>query len=249
MAFRRCATLFALLTALAAYALSVNAHEQMLREFIAAYDTGDLARLPLAEGATENVSDSALRDHQELFATTRQRQLTLKNVRWNDKRITADYHLTVDGRPMSGSVTFYAENHLITRIVHDPTIWPESETNLADTGQALDKGTTAIALAGGGFAEANPLFGGIGPGAALAIGTAVIAMRNVLVRDLPLSECIEQSRAFGAAGWGAGVNNLIMMAGGGPAALLVGIVGGVIAWNQNYKGACVDGPIRAVSLP
>lgn len=233
--------------ALACVGALAYANEHVVREYVAAYNAGNVSRLPLAEGATQNASDSALRDHAELFAATKARTLTLRNVRWSDTRITADYAALVDGRALAGSLTIYVADGRITRLVHDRITWPESELNLADIGQALDKGTTAVALATG-YTEVNPILSGITPAGAVVLGAGIIAARNLVVREMPLSECIEISRWVSAFGWGPGASNLAMMAGAGPAGWAVGLGCGVIAYHASYKGSCVDGPVRVAVI-
>jgi hypothetical protein len=222
----------------------------LLRQFVDAYAAGSVADLPLTPGATGN-DLNAREEYAILFAMTRTRELTLRNVRWSDGgRVTADYIAKVDGVEHAGSVTLYTAAGGITRIVHDYHTWPESEgPALADAGQIADKATTAAGLATHTLAEANPLLHGVGAGGMLALGAVMIGVRQLAVRALPLSECVEASRWMGAVGWGAGANNAVAMTGvAAPVAPLVGIIAGAIAWHQEYKGECIDGDVQIAEL-
>jgi hypothetical protein len=228
------------------------AHEELMRAYVIAYNAGDVAGIDslLAPGATENKSDSALRDHAEFFSSTKEHTLVLRNLRWNDTRITSDYDVVVDGKHLVGSATFYVKDEKITRIVHAKQHWAESQdTHLADGGQLLDKGTTAVALSTGGFTEANPMLPGLTTGGAVALAAVTIGARQLVVKDLPLGDCVDWSRGLGTVGMTAGVSNLLIMAGlSGPAAPIVGVIAGIVAWNQNYKGECVDGDVRVAQI-
>lgn len=222
----------------------------LLWQFIDAYDAGSVEDLGLAPEATAN-GLKAREEYAILFAMTRERDLTLRNVRWSDAgRITADYVAMVDGVEHAGSVTMYAAAGGITRIVHDDHTWPENERPaLADAGQVADKATTAFGLASHTVAESNPVLQGINAGGMLALGAVIIGVRQLIVRELPLSECVEATRWMGAVGWGAGVNNALALTGvAAPIAPLAGIIASVIAWDQDYKGECVDGDVQIAEM-
>lgn len=216
---------------------------ELLFAFVMAYASG--GDMPLSQDATAN-GVNARQTYAELFATTTRRDLVLRNVRWNDTRATADYEASVDGKSYSGSLTAYAEGGKLVRLVHDDTVWQESVGGVVGAGQIVDKGSTAVAMAvAPSGAEMNPALAGFGPAGMLALGAAIAGVQYALVRDLPLSECIEVTRRISAIGWGAGANNMLAMTGvAAPIAPLVGVVVGAVVWNAEYKGECVDGDIR-----
>lgn len=223
-------------------------HAGTLSRFIVAYQFGDVDSLPLAAGATQNQSDDARGDYARFFAESTARDLVLRNVRWDDERITADFEATVDGDVSAGSLTMYADGDRITRIVHEPLTLAEGGGYWADAGQATDKLSTAYALAQAGFVESNPLLPGLTSAGAVGLGVVHIAARNVWVRNMPLVECEQVTRVLSTVGWGAGLHNVVLIA-GGSAAPLVGIAAALVAWlAPSYKAECVDGPVRVAEL-
>ena len=93
----------------------------------------------------------------------------------------------------------------------------------AGSGVAADAASTAAALATPGIAEANPL-----GWATLPIRLAVIEHAKTLPREegQPLMDAVS------ASGWGAAANNLLVLAGAGPAAPIVGVALGYAMWKQ-----------------
>lgn len=84
-----------------------------------------------------------------------------------------------------------------------------------------DAMTTAIGLSTPGVVEANPL------------GWAALPLRVALVehaRTLPREEAQPVLDAVSASGWGAAANNLAVLAGGGAAAPLLGLIVGLAVW-------------------
>lgn len=222
----------------------------LLQQFVDAYAAGRAADLPLAPGATGNGLD-AREEYAILFAISHERELSFRNVRWGDAgRVTADYVATVDQVEHAGSVTMYMAAGRITRIVHDYHTWRESEGSaLADAGQVADKATTAAGLVSHTLVESNPLLQGFNAGGMLALGAVMVGVRQFVVRDMPLSECIEATRWMGALGWAASVNNAVALTGvAAPVAPVAGLIAGVVAWNQDYKGECVDGEVQIAEV-
>ena len=130
----------------------------------------------------------------------------------------------------------------------DDNIYIESDTNLADSGQVADKSTTVVGLATNTVIETNPILASVGGAGIAAAGVGLIALRNTSIKDQSLTECIEASKSLGGLGWGAAANNVLAILGAGPMALLVGIGSGTAAYKQEYKGSCVEGPIRFASM-
>lgn len=220
-----------------------SGHQPLLQTFANAYAAGDMKALPLDEESSRDA-------YAVLFATSKVRGLELRNVHWGDAgRLTATYYANVDGAETCGSVTMWIEQERITRIVHDLTVWPESDA-LADAGQVADKASTLAGIASHTLTEANPLLNGAGPVGIAGAGLAAIALRQTIVRDMPLTECIEASRWLSALGWGTAANNLLAMTGVGlPLAPVVGFIAGAIAWQASSgAGDCVDGPVRIATL-
>lgn len=223
-----------------------RAHEPLLRQFVQAYEHGDMHALPIDDA-------DARESYAVLFATSAVRSLELRNVRWSDSgRLTADYAATVDGKEAAGSVTMWIENERIARIAHDWTLWPETDSTpaLADAGQFADKASTVAGIASQTLTESNPLLSGAGSIGLAGAGLALIGYRQLYVRELALSECIASSRWLGAFGWAGGVNNLVAMTGVGlPVAPILGAIAGFIAYEHIGKADCTDGPVRIARLP
>ena len=58
----------------------------------------------------------------------------------------------------------------------------------------------------------------------------MIGVRRLVVSHLPLSECVEATRWMGPVGWGAGVNNALMLTGvAAPMGPLAATIASVIA--------------------
>jgi hypothetical protein len=248
--FRRRLAASLRVVATSAFALVSSAafaqHEPMLRQYLAAYAAGDIAALPFTADAADNGLD-ARRVHADLFAQTADRSLTLHRVRWNDTRITADYTAHVDGADHAGSVTLYAEEGRIARIVHDEVQWAESAGYWSDAGQLADKGSTVVAMQAGAT-ELNPILAATGPAGAVAMAAGMVALRQTVIKDRPLSECVAISRILGSGGWGLAASNLAVLA-GSAAAPVVGLVAAALFYQADYKGECVDGEVRIAELP
>ena len=223
---------------------NANASESVVRGFVDGYKAGTLQFAP---EATDN-GLPAQSVYDEFFAKTADRKLTLKNVRWNDKRITADLYTTVDGKDTSGSITFWHKDGVISKIIHDRRLWPETNLRLADTGQAADKLSTIVAIAGGEH-ETNPFLSSLGNAGFIAIGAGVIVARNLIVKDMDLSSCIAVSKAAGGFGWGAAGNNVMVAIGASnPIGWIVGIITGIMTYRMDYKRDCTDGDIRLAEV-
>ena len=90
-------------------------------------------------------------------------------------------------------------------------------------GTAADAATTAAALATPGFVETNPL------------GWATVPLRIAAIqyaKSLPREEGQPIMDAVSATGWGAAAGNLLMLAGVGAAAPVVGIAVGYSVWKK-----------------
>ena len=221
---------------------NISAHEQILREYLDAYRKGDVAGLPMTDTLQEGYFFQ--------FQKTHDRKLTLKNVRWSEHRITADYYSDIDGKKCQGSMTLWIkDNNLIYKIIADDKVHEETKnTNLADTGQAADKASTVAVIATGAGHEANPALASFGPAGFVALGAGMIAMRQGIVKDKSLGECMSSSKFIGAVGWGTAGNNMLVLVGMGPFGLLGGVAAGAVAANQEYKNDCVEGPVRIASM-
>jgi hypothetical protein len=90
-------------------------------------------------------------------------------------------------------------------------------------GTAADAATTGAALAMPGFTEANPL------------GWATVPIRMALIqhaKTLPREEGQPVMDAVSASSWGASASNLMMLAGVGSAAPVVGLAVGYMVWKK-----------------
>lgn len=96
----------------------------------------------------------------------------------------------------------------------------------AYAGVAADAVSTGAALATPGIVEANPL-GWV----TLPIRMAVIAHAKTLPREegQPIMDAVS------ASSWAAAANNLLVLAGAGPAAPIVGIVVGYALWKNGER--------------
>lgn len=216
-------------------------NDNIVRKFLDSYKAGDIKLMPTD---SQDVIDT----YGSFYHRSKNRAIRLENVRWSDTRITADYYAKVDDVDTQGSLTIFVKDDKITKMVHDHNIYKESSTNVADAGQAADKGTTVVALSSGGMVEANPVLSGLSAAGIAGVGAGVVALRKSNVKTQSLGECIETSRLYGGVGWGAASNNILALIGLGPAALLFGIGSGTAAYKQEYKGSCVEGPVRISSI-
>ena len=164
---------------------------------------------------------------------TSERSIEFWNIQEReDGRITAIFRERglLDGVP--------AEAHGVIMVWHEdgkPTTaeWAliePAEFDLAVAGQVADVATTAIGLAAG-FSEANPLGAAI-----LPIKVAV----HYASKDMDLRNCVETRTAMGAIGWGAAAANIAVLAGAGPAGLILGIIVSVAVESTVRK----DAPLR-----
>jgi len=240
-----------LLTAIMLLCVSTaHAHEQLLTAYIDAFQNGNIEHMPISADASNVEGIPLVLIYSDIFASSSYRRLVLKNIRWTDDRITADYYVLVDHQETSGSLIMFVKDQRIERLVTDTVIYEESETNVADAGQAADKISTAVAVGTGTGAEMNPALASFGPAGFLAFGGAVIVGRKAITqgRDVSTKECVEGSKLMGSVGWGAAGNNILVMAGAGPVSLIGGVVAWTVAKKQNYKGSCVSGPIQITQL-
>ena len=93
-------------------------------------------------------------------------------------------------------------------------------------GIAADAITTGVALSMPGIVETNPL------------GWATVPIRMAIMehaKSLPREEGQPIMDALSAGGWGAAVNNLLVLAGTGPAAPVVGLAVGYAVWKQGEE--------------
>ena len=93
-------------------------------------------------------------------------------------------------------------------------------------GIAADAITTGIALSVPGIVEMNPL------------GWATVPIRLAVMehaKRLPREEGQPIMDAISAGGWGAAVNNLLVLAGTGAAAPVVGLAVGYAVWKQGEQ--------------
>jgi hypothetical protein len=93
----------------------------------------------------------------------------------------------------------------------------------AYVGTAADAATTGAALATPGLAETNPL------------GWATVPIRMALIehaKTLPREEGQPVIDAVSASSWGATANNLLMLAGAGTVAPVIGIAVGYAMWKK-----------------
>jgi hypothetical protein len=117
-------------------------------------------------------------------------------------------------------------------------------------GLAADATTTAIGLSLPGIADANP------------IGLAGVPIRLAVLHHagtLPEEQAQPVYDAVEASGWGAAVNNVLVIAGAGPVAPVLGLVVGFAIWKagepkRHFLQACAvhkaDNPeLRCVFAP
>jgi hypothetical protein len=232
-----------------------QAHEKLLENFLNGYAHGNTTQMGISADTKINSSKtaSAVDVYQLFFSTTTTRALEFRNVHWNDVRITADYYALAqglaDGKKTQGSITLIVDkDDHITHIYHNYEVYAESTSNVSDTGQAADKLSTIAAISTGAGVEANPALAGFGPVGFVALGVGMIAIRNGTARTDSLESCIASSRGVGTFGWGAAGNNVAVLVGLGPIGIPVALVSGIVAHGKNYKGDCVDGPIRIASI-
>lgn len=109
----------------------------------------------------------------------------------------------------------------------------------ADYGQLADSATTAVALSQEGFAEGNPLLGGMSwPW----IAATKIAVTQV-VKLTPPAICEPGLTGLALTGFGAAIWNIGVMAGSGPAAIPIIIIGGGLLFDtavDDAKRTCAD---------
>lgn len=233
------------------FSLSVIAHEQTIQQFLNGYVHGDTKKMGIGNDTkiNNNKTASAVDVYQLFFLESKSRSLEFRNVHWNDVRITADYYVNTDGKKNEGSITLIVDkDEHITHIYHNYEVYTESTSNVSDTGQAADKISTIVAISTGAGVEANPALAGFGPAGFVALGVGMIAARNGIARTGSLQECIASSRNIGTFGWGAAGNNSAVLLGLGPIGIPAALISGVVARGKNYKGDCVDGPIRIKSI-
>lgn len=109
----------------------------------------------------------------------------------------------------------------------------------ADYGQLADSATTAVALSREGFAEGNPLLSGMSWPWIAATKIAV----TQAVKLAPPVVCEPGLVGLSLGGFGAAVWNIAVMAGSGPAALPLIVVGGGLLWEPfaaDAKATCAD---------
>lgn len=108
----------------------------------------------------------------------------------------------------------------------------------ADYGQLADSATTAVALSNG-YSEANPLLDGMSwPW----IAVTKLAVTQV-VKLTPLEICEPGLTGLALGGFGAAIWNIGVMAGSGPAAIPIILVGGWFLFDPavaNSKQTCAD---------
>jgi hypothetical protein len=237
--------------ALTIFSCSITAHEKTIQQFLTGYAHGDTKQMGIGADTKINSSKtaSAVDIYQMYFLNTKTRSLEFRNVHWNDVRITADYYVLTDGKKSQGSITLIVDkDEHITHIYHNYEVYSESTSNVSDTGQAADKISTIAAISTGAGVEANPALAGFGPAGFVALGVGMIAVRNGTTRTGSLQECIASSRNIGTFGWGAAGNNAAVLLGLGPIGIPAALISGITAHSKNYKGDCVDGPIRIASI-
>jgi hypothetical protein len=113
-------------------------------------------------------------------------------------------------------------------LISSPVQATESSENLAKTAAVTDTVTTLAVLASGGN-ESNPLLG-TNPAAIVAVGLVKIAFVNYVKDREEYAGKIKILTGL----WSIGaVNNILILIGmAGPVALLGGIAGGIIIYNQ-----------------
>lgn len=109
----------------------------------------------------------------------------------------------------------------------------------ADYGQLADSATTAVALSREGFAEGNPLLSGMSwPW----IAATKIAITQAFKLTPPVV-CEPGLLGLSLGGFGAALWNIAVLAGSGPAALPLIVVGGGLLWESSVadaKATCAD---------
>lgn len=238
---------------------SVFSHEKLITDYLTGYVKGDVDAMPFDKTATvyglpsqtiTTYTDKPLvyDAYTLFFLSSKERHLEFRNIRWNDTRITADFYAVTDGNRTYGSTTMIIDkDEHIVGIYNSNIVYEESESKIADAGQIADKGSTAIALATRTGVEANPLLAGLNPAGMLALGGGMVALRKSRTQG-SLDECISISKGFGGFGWGAAGNNLAVLFGLGPIGIPLGLATGITTYHQNYKGDCVDGPVRIAKI-
>jgi len=109
----------------------------------------------------------------------------------------------------------------------------------ADIGQLADSTTTAVALSREGFAEGNPLLSGMS-------WPWIAATKIVITQAVKLTPpvvCEPGLTGLALGGFGAALWNIGVMAGSGPAALPLIVVGGGFFWDAfvaDAKATCAD---------
>lgn len=109
----------------------------------------------------------------------------------------------------------------------------------ADYGQLADSATTAVALSREGFAEGNPLLSGMSWPWIAATKMAI----TQAVKLTPPAICEPGLVGLSLGGFGAALWNIAVMAGSGPAALPLIVVGGGLLWESSVadaKATCAD---------
>lgn len=110
---------------------------------------------------------------------------------------------------------------------------------LADYGQLSDSATTAVALSREGFAEGNPLLSGMSWPWIAATKIAV----TQAVKLTPPEICEPGLTGLTLGGFGAALWNIGVMAGSGPAAIPIILVGGWFLFDpavDDAKKTCAD---------
>jgi hypothetical protein len=110
----------------------------------------------------------------------------------------------------------------------------QADAKEAYGGLAADAISTAVGLSLPGVVEMNPL------------GWAALPLRILAIehaKTLPREQAQPILDGTKAAGWGAAANNLLVLAGAGPAAPLVGLAVGIAIWKsgedeRNFWQAC-----------
>ena len=109
----------------------------------------------------------------------------------------------------------------------------------ADIGQLADSTTTAVALSREGFAEGNPLLSGMS-------WPWIAATKIVITQAVKLTPpvvCEPGLTGLALGGFAAALWNIGVMAGSGPAALPLIVVGGGLFWESfvaDAKATCAD---------
>lgn len=160
-----------------------------------------------------------------------ERTITFSQITEHADRTTAFYrtNVTVDGvqQDSYGVIELTPDGGYTYRGINPASY------DLAVAGQLADVGTTAVGLANG-FAEANPL------------GIAILPLKYGLHKysqSLNLAECVDVRTGMGVFGWGAAGMNIATLASAAiPAALVVGVMIGWLA----YEPTMQDAPVRCL---